>query len=105
MLTVEPYIDHFINIWENSSTHLPVFNRVYSEREQLEREDNFEQIQLKLKSLQSRSAIKKLRNSNPESTFFPVFRSFLRGIFDFEEAHLDIILSEEYKLFIKHLSK
>jgi hypothetical protein len=97
MLTVEPYIDHFIKIWENSPTHLPEFNRVYAESEQLEREDNFEQIQLKLKSLQSRSAIKKLRNSNPENTFFPVFRSFLQGIFDFEEAHLNIILSEQFR--------
>ncbi len=97
MLTIEPYIDHFISIWENSPTHLPVFNRVYSETEQLEREDNFEQIQLKLKSLQSRSAIKKLKNSNPESKFFPVFRSFLQGVFDFEDAHLDIILSEQFR--------
>jgi hypothetical protein len=97
MLTVESYIDHFIKIWEISPTHLPEFNRVYLESEQLERENNFEQIQLKLKSLQSRSAIKKLRNSNPENTFFPVFRSFLQGIFDFEEAHLNIILSEQFR--------
>jgi hypothetical protein len=97
MLTVEPYIEHFINIWEISPTHLPEFNRVYLESEQLERENNFEQIQLKLKSLQSRSVIKKLRNSNPENTFFPVFRSFLHGIFDFEEAHLNIILSEQFR--------
>lgn len=97
MQTVEPYIGHFINIWENSPIYLPVFNRAYTESEQLEREHNFEQIQLKLKSLQSRSAIKKLRNSNPENTFFPVFRSFLQGIFDFEEAHLDIILSEQFR--------
>jgi hypothetical protein len=97
MLTVESYIDHFIRIWEKSPTTFPVFNRSYSEAEQQERENNFEQIQLKMKSLQSRSAIKKLRNSNPESKFFPVFRSFLQDIFDFEEAHLDIILSEEFR--------
>jgi hypothetical protein len=97
MLTVESYIDHFIRIWEKSPTTFPVFNRSYSESEQQERENNFEQIQLKMKSLQSRSAIKKLRNSNPESKFFPVFRSFLQDIFDFEEAHLDIILSEEFR--------
>lgn len=97
MLTVESYIDHFVKIWEKSPTTFPVFNRTYSEAEQLERENNFDQIQLKMKSLQSRSAIKKLRNSNPESKFFPVFRSFLQDIFDFEEAHLDIILSEEFR--------
>ena len=97
MLTIESYIDHFVKIWEKSPTTFPLFNRSYSDAEQLEREYNFEQIQLKMKSLQSRSAIKKLRNSNPESKFFPVFRSFLQDIFDFEEAHLDIILSEEFR--------
>jgi hypothetical protein len=97
MLTVETYIDHFIRIWEQSPKSFPVFNRSYSENEQQERENNFDQIQLKMKSLQSRSAIKKLRNSNPESKFFPVFRSFLRDIFDFEEAHLEIILSEQFR--------
>ena len=97
MQTVEPYIDHFINIWEKSPTSFPAFNRAYSEAEQLERENNFEQIQLKLKSLQSRSTIKKLKTSNPESKFFPVFRSFLQSIFDFEEAHLEIILSEQFR--------
>ncbi|HSO88430.1 MAG TPA: class 1 isoprenoid biosynthesis enzyme [Draconibacterium sp.] len=97
MMTVETYIDHFINIWEKSPAHFPVFNRVYTDNEQIEREYNFEQIQLKLKSLQSRSNIKKLKNSNPESKFFPVFRSFLKSIFDFEEAHLEIILSEQFR--------
>lgn len=97
MLTVESYINHFINTWEQSPTQLPVFNRIYSVEEKLQRENNFEEIQVKLKSLQSRSAVKKLRNSNPENTFFPVFRTFLQDIFDFEEAHLDIILSEEFR--------
>lgn len=97
MLTVESFIDHFIQIWEKSPASFPEFNRTYSEAEQLEREYNFDQIQLKLKSLQSRSAIKKLKNSNPESKFFPVFRTILQSIFDFEEAHLEIILSEQFK--------
>ena len=97
MLTVETYIDHFVEIWEKSPATFPAFNRVYSDAEQLEREYNFEQIQLKMKSLQSRSAIKKLKKSNPESKFFPVFRSFLQDIFDFKEAHLDIILSDEFR--------
>ena len=97
MQLVETYIDHFINIWELSPSNFAVFNRVYSDEEKLERETNFEQIQLKLKSLQSRSSITKLRKSNPENTFFPVFRSFLQDIFDFEEAHLDIILSDEFR--------
>lgn len=97
MQSVELYIDHFVSIWEKSPTHFPGFNRIYSQAEKLERENNFEQIQEKLKLLQSRSAVKKLRSSNPESKFFPVFKSFLHDIFDFEEAHLEIILSEEFR--------
>ena len=97
MQSVGLYLDHFIKIWENSPTHFPGFNRIYSEVEKLERQNNFELIQEKMKSLQSRSAIKKLKNSNPESKFFPVFRSFLHDIFDFEQAHLEIILSEEFR--------
>lgn len=97
MITVSNYIDHFIKIWENSSSQFPVFNRFYDEAEKLEREKNFEQIQEKMKAFQSRSAVRKLRNSNPESKFFPVFKSFLHDIFDFEQAHLEIILSEEFR--------
>ncbi len=97
MQSVGIYIDHFINIWEKSPTHFPGFNQFYSKAEKLERESNFEQIQEKMKAMQSRSNVKKLRNSNPESKFFPVFKSFLRDIFDFEQAHLEIILSEDFR--------
>ncbi len=97
MLTVDSYIDHFVSTWEKSPSDFPVFNRVYSETEQLERENYFEQIQLKMKSLQSPAAIKKLKSGNPEAKFFPVFRSFLQSIFDFEEEHLEIILSEQFR--------
>lgn len=57
MLAVESYINHFVDIWEKSSTGFPVFNRLYSETEQKERESNFEQIQMKMKSLQTPSEI------------------------------------------------
>ena len=97
MLTVRTYIDHFIETWEDSPTNRPGFNRNYNDTEKLQRENNFEQIQIKLKSLQSGSTMQKLRNGAPEKTFFPVFRAFLQDIFDFEPAHLDIILSEEFR--------
>ncbi len=97
MLNVQNYLDHFIKDWEKSSNQFPAFNRIYSETEKFNRESNFEQILLKLKSLQSPSAVNKLRRSKPEKTFFPVFKSFLEDIFDFEKAHLDIILSDEFR--------
>ncbi len=97
MLKVESNIGHFIKIWEQSPTCLPLFKQIYSGVEKLERENNFEQFRLKLDSLKSQSAVNKLRNRNPETTFFPVFQSFLKDIFDFEPAHLNIILSDEFR--------
>ena len=97
MLNIQHYLDHFITVWEQSPNHLPEFKRIYSELEKSEREERFDQLQLKLKSLQSGSAINKLRKGNPENIFFPVFKVFLQDIFDFEQSHLEIILSEEFR--------
>jgi hypothetical protein len=97
MLAVQSYIDHFTNVWNQSPNYLPEFDRIYSKTEKLDREERFEQIQLKMKSLQSRSGINRIRKGNPENTFFPVFKNFLKDIFDFEQAHLEIILSEEFR--------
>lgn len=97
MLNIDLYLEHFIRTWENSPKEFPEFNREYPGSEKLIRQKRFEQIQIKLKSLQSRSTVTKIRNINPGETFFPVFRSFLQDIFDFEEDHLDIILSEEFR--------
>ncbi len=97
MQNIESYIDHFSEIWEKSPTHLPGFNRAYSSEEKKSRENNFELFEQKLKKLQPKTVHKKLRNTNPESTFFPVFKIFLRDIFDFDEKHLEIILSGEFR--------
>jgi len=97
MQPVETYINHFINLWENSPVTLPVFNRVYSESEKREREQYFEELQKKMESLQNKSNIRKLRKSNPENTFFPVFKTFMQNVFDFEEEQLKIILSDDFR--------
>ena len=89
MQSIELYLDHFIKVWENSPTHFPGFNRFYSETEKLEREFSFEQIQEKMKVLQSRSTIKKLRNSNPESIlFFPKNSEMSAKIFSIRRGNL-----------------
>ena len=97
MNTVEPYIAHFTKLWDYSPTHLPVFNRVYSKTEKQEREHYFEELQIKMELLQKQSNLKKLRKSNPENTFFPVFKTFMQNVFDFEEEQLKIILSEDFR--------
>lgn len=96
MIPVQDYIQHFSEIWSNSSDKFPEFSRCYSNDEQLERENNFERFQKKIGEMQSRGKIQQLRNA-PDKSFFPVFKSFLQTVFDFEPEHLNIILSEEFK--------
>ncbi|MDB4582870.1 class 1 isoprenoid biosynthesis enzyme [Draconibacterium sp.] len=96
MLPVQNYINHFVTIWENSSTNLPYFSKVYSEAEKREREINYELFQKKIKKLQNKKKAQQFR-ANPGASFFPMFKSFLETVFDFEKDHLSLILSEEFK--------
>lgn len=96
MLTVQDYIDHFVQVWEENPISLPTFQCKYSVAEKLQRQRNFEQFQLNVKELQSKGKIQKIR-SNPEESFFPMFRGFLETVFDFEKEQLEIILSDDFK--------
>lgn len=96
MLAVENYIDHFVGMWENSPNHRPEFQREYSVSEKREREGNFERFQQKIKKLQSKEKAREIK-SDPGKSFFPMFKSFLETVFDFEKEQLDIILSDEFK--------
>jgi hypothetical protein len=96
MLPVKEYLDHFIKIWENSPDHIPSFQRVYSIDEKYKREQNYGYFQGKLKELQKSTKIQQLRK-NPGESFFPFFKGFLETVFDYEEEHLAIILSDEFK--------
>ncbi len=97
MLPVNKYIEYFENIWKESSTTLPLFEKKYSKKEQKEREQNFAVFQKKMNGLKSKRKFEELRNSDPSVTFFPVFKSFLKNVFDFETQQLEIILSDEFK--------
>jgi hypothetical protein len=97
MLPVQNYIGHFVEIWNQSPTHLPVFKKRYSPDEQKEREKYFSEFQQKINGLRSKRNVDGLRKSDPAKTFFPVFKSFLETVFDFEKEQLQIILSDEFK--------
>ncbi|WP_346860932.1 hypothetical protein [uncultured Draconibacterium sp.] len=96
MLPVQDYIQHFIQIWEQSPDALPNFPKVYTKSEQFSREKNYEHFQKKIKGLQSSKKVKKFRN-DPAQSFFPMFKAFLETVFDFEKDHLTLILSDEFK--------
>lgn len=96
MIPVQDYIHHFIKIWDKSPTDLPQFSKSYNKNEKLERENNFEYFQQKIKELQSGKKVQQLKK-NPANSFFPVFKAFLETVFDFEKDHLQLILSDEFK--------
>lgn len=96
MLPVNDYINHFINIWENSPNHFPAFPKKYTADEQHEREKNYELFQQKMKELQKRKSVQHFRK-DPGQSFFPMFTAFLETVFDFEKAHLSLILSDDFK--------
>jgi len=96
MLLVQSYINHFLEIWENSPNELPTFSEEFSVEEKLEREGNYESFQKKIKELQTRKHVQQIR-SNPGQSFFPMFKGFLETVFDFEKEQLDVILSDEFK--------
>ncbi|MDX8339910.1 class 1 isoprenoid biosynthesis enzyme [Draconibacterium sp. IB214405] len=96
MLPVQEYIDYFKEIWNNSSEALPRFNKAYSREEKLKHESNFDSFQNKLKELQNVRKAQQMRK-DPAKSFFPMFHSFLKTVFDFDSAHLEIILSDEFK--------
>ncbi len=96
MLAIQKYINHFIQIWENSPHSFPQFPKTYSEEEQKTREYNYEKFQQNIKALQNRKKVKNLRK-DPGQSFFPMFKAFLETVFDFEKDHLGLILSDEFK--------
>ncbi len=97
MTAVQLHIDHFIGIWDKSPVDFPLFPRSYSAEEQNEREGRFSAIQEKLKKLQSKKNRRALKDGDAGKSFFPVFRDFMESVFDFEPAHLEIILSDSFK--------
>ena len=97
MLAVPSYINHFIEIWEKSCTELPLFDVNYNLEQQKERERQFIVFQQNMNSLKSAKSINTLRNGDPGKPFFPMFKAFLKNVFDFEEDQLEIILSERFK--------
>lgn len=96
MLPVQEFINHFIEIWEDSPNYLPAFSKVYYDEDQCKRERNYEQFQQKIKQLQKPKKVQQFRK-NPGQSFFPMFQAFLETVFDFEKEHLNLILSDEFK--------
>lgn len=96
MLPVQDYINHFKEMWERSPDSFPHFHKTYSSEEKFAHEHNFDSFQNKLKELQNVRKVQQIQR-DPAKSFFPMFRSFLETVFDFDPGHLEIILSEDFK--------
>jgi hypothetical protein len=96
-LPIPLYIEHFVRIWEECPENLPLFHRSYSTEEQQTREDRFSRLSEWLKNSHSNRNFREIRKSDPGKSFFPVFRSFLENVFDYEPDQLEIILSDEFR--------
>ncbi|HKI88637.1 MAG TPA: hypothetical protein VKA38_06390 [Draconibacterium sp.] len=97
MLAITSFVKHFIEIWEKSPVGLPQFEVKYANEEQQEREKQFVVFQQKMNALKSVKKTESLRNGDPGKTFFPMFKAFLKNVFDFEQDQLEIILSDKFK--------
>jgi hypothetical protein len=97
MLAVPESIRYFTLLWENSPDRTPVFKKYYSKAEQLEKEMIFEEFYQKINAFKSAKHAASLRDGDPSKTFFPLFRSFLQTVFDYENDQLEIILSDKFK--------
>lgn len=96
MLPIQEYINHFSTIWDSSSEQFPLFSKTYTEKEKRKKEKNFEQLLQKMQKLHKIKPTKATVNEAGNS-FFLIFKSFLKTVFDFEENHLKTILSEDFK--------
>lgn len=94
MLPIDNYCKYYKKTWLESPTGIPDFPRAYCRSEQIERENYYRSFQEKLNGLKVR---KKNVQEQVRTSFFPHFKRFLECVFDFEEKHLAIILSEDFK--------
>lgn len=97
MLPIQHFNDHFVQLWEQSPKSFPAFGKEYSDAEKSEREHYFDEVQKKLQSIQNQPNLMRMRKSAAGTSFFPVFKSMLQGVFDFKPEQLEIILSEEFR--------
>ena len=97
MIEVQNYNSYFISMWESSSDDFPLFPKQYDKAEKHFREAQFEQIQQQMQAFQKKANVRKLKETKPEIVFFPMFRTFLQNVFDFEPDQLSIILSDQFK--------
>ncbi|MHC4890619.1 MAG: class 1 isoprenoid biosynthesis enzyme [Planctomycetota bacterium] len=96
-ILVERAVQQFAEIWWESDTHMPQLGDTYSEQDKLSREAHFERLLHTFESEQEQKSPCEGECPDTEETFFSAFRTFLKSALDFEDDHLDVILSRSFK--------
>jgi len=96
MLPIQEYIDHFKALWESSPDDLPDFPKQYTHDDKTVREKNYATFENEMKVRQNLKDVQQLKK-DPGKAFFPLLKSLLQNVFDFEQNHLNLILSDEFK--------
>lgn len=92
---IQDYILYFNDVWEQSPSHLPQFERTYSRSEKQQRENGFNAFQQKLKKLNGPIRLRKTVD-DPTHLLFPLLKNFMAEVFDFNKENLNVMFSDAF---------
>ncbi|UCG58828.1 MAG: hypothetical protein JSU70_04805 [Phycisphaerales bacterium] len=95
-MLVEELVQEFAGIWRTSGAHVPQLGATYSADGKLSREAHLQQFLQTLESLQQRNTRDRSDVAEAEAVFFSALRKCLTSGLDFEDDHVDIILSHDF---------
>ncbi len=97
-MKISKYTDRFIKEWNECSTQAPVsLGETYTHKDKLSCEAKSEEFLKKIKKRQNKNL--KAGGNNPGSTkvSFTDIRNFFKSTLNYEDSHLDIIFSDDFR--------
>ncbi len=97
-LPIGKYVDGFIKLWQESSPKNPVVpGYIYSHSDRLKREKTLDEFLKKIKEKNHKSRAAPKNNYLSTEITFSEIRNLFQKIFDYEQSHLDILFSDDYR--------
>lgn len=87
--------EHYSTIWESSPIDPPVFSKLYSNSDKLQKEQILDQFLKSMKSFRKGRRSRKSFSADEERQFFTNTRDFLKEGLDFTESQLGTMFSDE----------
>ena len=95
-MQTEKYIEQFTKFWLECSTQVPSLGTIYPYNDKLSCETRLEEFLQKIKKRKDEKPKPKGNNNGYAKVIFPAIRTFFKSTFNFEDNHLDTILSDSY---------